>query len=144
MHLKKIIGVGMATAGLSVAVLTQTMPVASAATPATSHSAATPKIKWRDCSGSSRPTENAEVWLNNGQIFEDWCFSYKGTWKFNTAGGNNLVDFCSGNNSGSLVYLYKNKSYTLKFGPGRHYKPANVEVLATLTITGYSGKDTCS
>ncbi len=150
MHLKRIISALMAAAGLSLVLLTQTIPAASAApsarTAAVAHTGASsstvsPAIKWRICTTVNTTSVVTEI--RNYKSIALWRFSYKGTWKFNTTGGNHISYFCSGNNHGSFTYLYKNKPYTFNFGPGKKVWWSNLTIPAKLVITGWSGKDHC-
>jgi hypothetical protein len=150
MHLKRIIGALIAAAGLSLVLLTQTIPAASAApaahTVAAAHtgassSTASHAIKWRVC--TSVNTTSIVTEIRNYKTVALWCFSYKGTWKFNTTGGYTISYFCSGNNRGSFTYLYKYKPYTFNFGPGKKVYWKNVTIPDKLTITGWSGGDRC-
>jgi hypothetical protein len=152
MHLKKIAAAVVAATGLSLVLLTQTTPGASAATSApTSVSAHTvassqaPSIKWRDCDGAGHSTTSVAIILDEyaGGSLSDWCFSYKGTWKFNTHGGFYIKYFCSGNNYGSFTYLYKDKPHSFNFGPGKKVTYGNLTYPDKLTITGWRGKDSC-
>jgi hypothetical protein len=149
MHLKRIISALMLAAGLSLGLLTQTIPAASAApsahTVAVAHTGAgstsSPAIKWRLCTTVNTTSVVTEI--RNFKVIALWCFSFKGTWKFNTTGGNHISYFCSGNNYGSFTYLYKNKAHTFNFGPGKKVHWPNLTIPARLTITRWSGRSHC-
>lgn len=148
MYLKRIISTLMATAGLSLVLLTQTALTANAAPSAhtvagahTSVSSSVGSPTWHVCTHLNTPNVVTEIRIY--KVVELWCFSGKGTWKFNTTGGWMISYFCSGNNHGSFTYLYKNKPYTFNFGPGKKVRWSNITIPVKLVMTGWSGNDRC-
>lgn len=148
MQPKRIISMLVAVACLGLAVTQTAAPASAAAThtvaatkTVASTSTVNPAIKWSICPHLN--TTSVVMTIRNYKVIELWCFAFKGTWKFNTTGGYQISYFCSGNNRGSFTYLYKNKSYTFNFGPGKKVTWKNLTIPARLTITGWSGNARC-
>ena len=72
----------------------------------------------------------------------DWCFGYTGRWQF--TGNYNVAYFCSGNNKGGFSYEDAGTYRSFAFGPGKLVALPLNSVPISLTITGWSGSDTCS
>lgn len=70
------------------------------------------------------------------------CYGFTGTWYF--SGGYIPIHFCSGNNSGTFKYSDINgNEHSFNFGPGANISFLHTDDAVSLTITGYSGNDTC-
>jgi hypothetical protein len=79
-----------------------------------------------------------------------WCFGFTGTWHFPPGLSADYASyFCAGNNRGSIHVLYprgpNGTSRTYSFGPGTQisWPFNNPAQLVSLTITGWSGGNTC-
>jgi hypothetical protein len=155
MHLKRIISAAVLAAGLSLGLLAQAMPAASAA-PATHTTAVVqtqvtgptigsmPLIKWSACSGTSTTWVTLTLFeMSGGSIF-NWCFGYTGTWTFSNQ-YYYISHFCSGNNSGSFSYTVNGVTKGFSFGPGRQVNlGTGPNKPKSLTITGWSGSYRCT
>jgi hypothetical protein len=139
---KRSIGI---VSALAVALLGLFMTAAPAlAAPATaqtsSHSrtadvSARPLIQGVGCNSST--THWVHVYMDAGT----WCYGFTGTWNF---GVNNTFEVCSGNNYGTLEYYFPdvNSYFTWRFVPGSYKLFSDVKLIY-VTITGWSGSDTC-
>jgi hypothetical protein len=79
-----------------------------------------------------------------------WCFGFTGTWRFPPLPSADYASyFCAGNNHGSIHVLWprgpNGTSRTYSFGPGTtiSWPFSNPAQLVSLTITGWSGNNTC-
>jgi hypothetical protein len=156
MRLKRIISGLVMAAGLSLGLLLQTMPAASAAPsahtaaivharPSSSHiRGPIPLIKTSTCPGQTTTwVLITRFELSGGSVFNT-CFGFTGTWKF-TDTSDFVSFFCSGNNSGSFTYSVNGVAKGFKFGPGKKENMGTApNVPRTLTITGWSGNDKCT
>jgi len=97
---------------------------------------ARPLIQGVGCNSST--THWVHVYMNAGT----WCYGFTGTWYF---GANNTRAVCAGNNYGTLEYYSPavNSYFTLRFGPGNRFDFIPDVNLIYVTITGWSGSDTC-
>jgi hypothetical protein len=154
MHIKRITSAFVLAAGLSLGLLLQTMPAASAAPsarttavvhmPASAASSQIPLIKTSSCPGQTTTwVLITRFELSGGSVFNT-CFGFAGTWKF-TDTSDYVSYFCSGNNSGSFTYTVNGVAKGFKFGPGKKENMGTgPNVPKTLTITGWSGSDRCT
>jgi hypothetical protein len=108
--------------------------------------AVAPQIKWNpSCAVGSRTS-----WVLIFEFFQPsrqvshWCFGFKGTWKFPANGQDHATFFCAGNNHGNIKVKWQGRVQTYSFAPGRRitWQPGSA-TLISLTITGWSGKNTC-
>ena len=107
---------------------------------------AVPQIRWNpSCAVGTRTT-----WV---LLFEftlpargvsHWCFGYTGTWKFPANGTDQATYFCAGNNHGNIKVKWQGQVRTYNFGSGTRitWQPGSA-TLISLTITGWSGSNTC-
>jgi hypothetical protein len=107
-----------------------------------------PNIKFNPlCTGRTTSTVMLEYILPIRGVLNHWCFSNKGTWNFpSKAPFKYTSQFCAGNNFGTLkvVWLGHVHTYSLKPGTVLHF-PIHTSFarLVSLTITGWSGRNTC-
>lgn len=156
MRLKRIISALVVATSLSLGLLLQTMPAASAA-PSTHTTAVVhphvssptsdriPQIKWSTCPGSGSTTWVLMTLfeLSGGSTF-NWCFGYTGTWTFSNQ-YYYIAYFCSGNNIGSFSYTVNGVTKGFSFGPGKKVNlGTGPNKPKSLTITGWSGSDRCT
>jgi hypothetical protein len=157
MRLKRTISALALAGGLSLGLLLQTLPAASAASAVPSartttvvHTGLTsptsgniPFIQENGCAGQTTTwVFIIRVELSGGSIYHQ-CFGFTGTWKFTS--GDLVSYFCSGNNSGSFIYTVNGVAHGFNFGPGRKVNlGTGPNKPKTLTITGWSGTDRCT
>ncbi len=76
-------------------------------------------------------------------VISDWCFGYKGLWRFSNNTGYYISNFCSGNNKGAFSYVENGVYHQNGFGPGTYWAfPAGTQPIS-LTIYGWSGSYRC-
>jgi len=124
-------------------------PAAAVAAADDAAQAASPNITWRTCAGQTTTwVLILEYRLRVGGL-NAWCFGYTGTWHFPTTGTLDYTyHFCAGNNRGSITVTYwpAGTRRTFSFGPGTQLAWATSSPpvsLVSLTITGWSGSNTC-
>lgn len=105
-------------------------------------------ITWKNCSGEYGKTTSVviAIYFYARPSVQYYCYSGRGTWKFNTTSSPYITEnFCAGNNKGTFTYLQKGKLHSFSFGPGKdvNFHHSVTTYAKTLTITGWSGKDTC-
>jgi hypothetical protein len=111
---------------------------------------AVPLIKWSSCPGKTTTWVDIDVYQFRVAGLFDWCFGFTGTWRFPTSGALDYTShFCAGNNRGNIVVKYwpSGTIRTFSFGPGSMFAwpTSNPPVsLVSLTITGWSGSNTCT
>ena len=113
-----------------------------AATKGPAASNAARNIVWRECNGLRTTWVSIDILSIPGGIITDWCFGYTGRWRF--TGNYNVSYFCSGNNKGGFSYSDAGVYKSFLFGPGKLIALPLNSVPISLTITGWSGSDTCS
>lgn len=101
-----------------------------------------PLIQWRECNGMRTTWVDIDMLSIPAGILTDWCFGYTGRWQF--TGNWNVSYFCSGNNKGGFAYDDAGVYKSFAFGPGKLIALPLNSVPVSLTITGWSGSDTCS
>ena len=137
-----IVSLGLPTAAASAA------PAAPAAAAASS-TTVSPAITWRTCAGQTTTWVVIFEYRFRVGAINAWCFGYTGTWQFPTSGTLDYTShFCAGNNRGSITVTYwpAGTRRTFSFGPGTQlaWPTSNPPVsLVSLTITGWSGSNTC-
>jgi hypothetical protein len=110
---------------------------------------AVPLIQWRTCQGQTTTWVDIDLYFLRVAGLFDYCYGGTGTWRFPTSGTLTYVrHFCAGNNRGSIAVKYwpAGNIYTFSFGPGTQIAwPTSgpPRSLVSLTITGFSGRDTC-
>ena len=109
---------------------------------------ATPLITWRSCAGQTTTWVDIDVYFFRVAGLFDYCYGFTGTWHFPTSGSlTYIAHFCAGNNRGKLVIKNypSGTNQTFSFGPGTQLAwPTSSPSLVSLTITGWSGSDTCT
>lgn len=109
---------------------------------------AVPNIKFNPlCSGRTAWTVMLEYILPIRGVLNHWCFGNKGTWNFpSRAPFKYASQFCAGNNRGTIKVIWLGHLRTYSFKPGTviHW-PIHQDFarLVSLTITGWSGRNTC-
>jgi hypothetical protein len=120
----------------------QANTAARTAGPAATKSPAVSKnIVWRECNGMRTTWVDIDMLSIPAGILTDWCFGYTGRWRF--TGNYNVSYFCSGNNKGGFSYDDAGVYKSFAFGPGKLIALPLNSVPISLTITGWSGSDTC-
>lgn len=110
---------------------------------------AVPLIQWRTCVGQTTTWVELDVYFFRVAGLFDYCYGFTGTWHFPTSGSLTYTShFCAGNNRGNVVVTIwpSGNRRTYSFGPGTQiaWPTSNPPVsLVSLTITGWSGGDTC-
>jgi hypothetical protein len=101
-----------------------------------------PLIQFRECNGTKTTWVDLDMLSIPAGLLTDWCFGYTGRWQF--TGNYNVSYFCSGNNKGGFAYDDAGVYKSFAFGPGKLIALPLNSVPVSLTITGWSGSDTCS
>jgi hypothetical protein len=130
-------------------------PTAGVATPARAATARTaqtgssltggaiPNIKWQQCAGKTTTWVDLDEVNIAAGVIDDWCYGFTGIWNFPVNPGYYFSIICAGNNYGSFRYIDHNTGvlHTWAFAPG--HVLAGTLIPVRLTITGWSGTDTC-
>jgi hypothetical protein len=139
------------TAGVPAAAKAAAASTAQTGSPSSSVTGgATPLITWRSCAGQTTTWVDIDVYFFRVAGLFDYCYGFTGTWHFSTSGTLTYTShFCAGNNRGDVVVKYwpSGTIRTFSFGPGTQiaWPTSNPPVsLVSLTITGWSGSDTCT
>ena len=120
----------------------QARTAARTAGQASTKSPAVSAIVFRECNGLRTTWVDIDILSIPAGTLTDWCFGYTGRWQF--TGNYNVSYFCSGNNKGGFSYSNAGVYRSFTFGPGRLVALPLNSVPISLTITGWSGSDTCS
>jgi hypothetical protein len=157
MRLKRIVVILAAAASLSLG-LPQAATYAASAAPAKAVAASTaqtgshsvrvlspaiPNIKWQECAGKTTTWVDLDAVNIGAGVIDDWCYGYTGIWNFPVNPPYYISIICAGNNYGSFRYIDHNTGvlHTWDFAPG--HVLAGTLIPVRLTITGWSGSDTC-
>jgi hypothetical protein len=102
---------------------------------------AVPYIKGQLCSSATKNWVHLTMSAGTGR--EEWCYGFTGTEYFS---GNTTWMACAGNNYGYLRYFdpHLNRYETWQFAPGHVIAWSYGVDVDSLTISSWSGGDTCS